>query len=84
MLVVAARAAIPTVTLGKDVHGVDVLMPVAGAGSWLYNDSVAYDSYCKAFAAGYTFVDTAWGYGNERGVGARSRTAGRGRATSCL
>ena len=40
-----------------------------GAGSWQYNDTVAYESYCKAFAAGYTFVDTANGYGNEKGVG---------------
>ena len=73
-----AAAAVPTVTLGQDVHGVDVLMPVVGAGSWLYNDSVAYDSYCKAFAAGYTFVDTAWGYGNERGVGAAIRDCWEG------
>lgn len=64
-----ARADIPTVLLGQDVNGKDVLMPLVGAGSWQYNDSTAYDSYCKAFEAGYTFVDTANGYGNEEGVG---------------
>jgi diketogulonate reductase-like aldo/keto reductase len=68
-LLAGASAAIPTVTIGQDVHGVDVKMPLVGAGSWQYNDTVAYDSYCKAFAAGYTFVDTANGYGNEKGVG---------------
>jgi diketogulonate reductase-like aldo/keto reductase len=65
----SAAGAIPTVTIGQDVHGVDVVMPLVGAGSWQYNDKVAYESYCKAFAAGYTFVDTANGYGNEKGVG---------------
>ena len=44
-------------------------MPLLGAGTWQYNETVAYDSLCKAFDAGYTFVDTAFGYGNQRGVG---------------
>ena len=44
-------------------------MPLVGAGTWLYNDTVAYDSVCKAFEAGYTFVDTAYGYGNQAGIG---------------
>ena len=56
-------------TIGQDVAGKDVLMPLVGAGTWQYNNSVAYDSVCKAFAAGYEFVDTAWGYGCEEGVG---------------
>ena len=60
---------VPTVTLGQDVDGKDVIMPLVGAGTWQYNDTVAYDSVCKAFDAGYIFVDTAWGYGNEKGVG---------------
>jgi len=65
----ASGKTIPTVTLGKDVHGVDVNMPLVGAGTWQYNDTVAYESVCKSFDAGYTFVDTANGYGNQRGVG---------------
>lgn len=79
-LVLGASAAgsIPTVTIGKDVHGEDVKMPLVGAGSWQYNDTVAYDSYCKAFAAGYTFVDTANGYGNEKGVGQAIRDCWKG------
>ena len=44
-------------------------MPLIGAGTWQYNDTVAYESVCKAFEAGYTFVDTALGYGNQGGVG---------------
>ena len=60
---------VPTVTLGQDIDGKDVIMPLVGAGTWQYNDTVAYDSVCKAFDAGYIFVDTTWGYGNEKGVG---------------
>merc|ERR1712048_386308 len=67
--VVPVQATIPTVSLGVNVHGKDVLKPVVGAGTWQYNDTVAYSSVCQAFAAGYTFVDTANGYGNQRGVG---------------
>jgi len=70
-LIVAAvaKASIPTVNLGKDVDGKDVLLPVVGAGTWQYNDTIAYESVCKAFSVGYNFIDTAWIYGNERGVG---------------
>jgi len=61
--------AIPSITIGQDVRGKDVVMPLVGAGTWQYNNSVAYDSVCKAFAAGYSYVDTANGYGNQEGVG---------------
>jgi len=44
-------------------------MPLLGAGTWLYDDDTAYESACKSFAAGITMVDTALGYGNQRGVG---------------
>jgi len=44
-------------------------MPLVGAGTWLYNDTIAYESVCNAFKVGYSYVDTAWIYGNERGVG---------------
>jgi len=64
-----AGGAIPSVTIGKDVHGVDVVLPVVGAGTWQYNDTIAYESVCASFAAGYTFVDTANGYRNQKGVG---------------
>jgi len=60
---------IPSIHIGVDVNGLDVLMPLIGAGTWQYNDTTAYQSVCKAFDAGYTFVDTAFGYGNQVGVG---------------
>jgi len=65
----AVMAGIPTVTIGKDVRGKDVVMPLVGAGTWQFNDTVAYSSLCKAFEAGYTYIDTANGYGNQKGVG---------------
>jgi diketogulonate reductase-like aldo/keto reductase len=76
---VGASAAIEVQHLGKDVHGVDVLMPLVGAGTWQYNDTVAYQSVCDAFEAGYTFVDTANGYGNQRGVGRAIKDCWKGK-----
>ena len=60
---------IPTKFLGMNVYGDPVYMPLIGTGTWQYNDTVAYESVCKAFEVGYTFVDTAFGYKNQRGVG---------------
>jgi len=78
-LVAGASAAIPTVSLGKDVHGVEVLKPLVGAGTWQYNDTIAYQSVCSAFEAGYTYVDTANGYGNQRGVGKAIKDCWKGK-----
>mmetsp|Transcript_16203 Transcript_16203/g.23821 ORF Transcript_16203/g.23821 Transcript_16203/m.23821 type:complete len:317 (+) Transcript_16203:95-1045(+) len=64
-----ATATIPSIRIGADRDGKDVNMPLIGAGTWQYNDTIAYQSVCKAFEAGYTFVDTALGYGNQKGVG---------------
>jgi diketogulonate reductase-like aldo/keto reductase len=75
----ASSAAIPTVSLGKDVHGKEVLKPLVGAGTWQYNDTIAYQSVCAAFEAGYTFVDTANGYGNQKGVGAAIKDCWKGK-----
>jgi diketogulonate reductase-like aldo/keto reductase len=60
---------IPVKRIGIDVHGWPVCMPLLGAGTWQYNDTIAYQALCKAFNAGIHFVDTAFGYHNERGVG---------------
>jgi diketogulonate reductase-like aldo/keto reductase len=60
---------IPSIIIGVDVANVPVKMPLIGAGTWQYNDTIAYQAVCQAFAAGYTFVDTAFGYGNQQGVG---------------
>jgi len=60
---------VPTKFLGLDVGGKPVYMPLIGAGTWQYNDDEAYESVCKAISAGYTFIDTAYGYKNQKGVG---------------
>ena len=70
---------IPTKEIGRDVHGLPVLMPLVGAGTWQYNDTAAYQSLCKAFGQGITFVDTAFGYGNQKGVGNAIRDCFEGR-----
>jgi diketogulonate reductase-like aldo/keto reductase len=61
--------AVPSKAIGIDVHGYPVNLPLLGAGTWQYNDTIAYESVCKALSAGYTLIDTAYGYGNEGGVG---------------
>jgi diketogulonate reductase-like aldo/keto reductase len=71
--------AIPTKQIGIDVHGLPVQMPLVGAGTWQYNDTIVYQSLCKAFEVGITFVDTAFGYGNEKGVGRAIRDCYQGR-----
>ncbi len=69
LAVVAAAKDVPTVDIGKDAKGAAVALPLVGAGTWEYNNSVAYESLCSAFKAGYTMLDTANIYGNEAGVG---------------
>ena len=60
---------IPNISIGVDIRGDTVAIPLLGAGTWQYNDTIAYESVCKAFQMGYTMVDTAFGYGNQKGVG---------------
>ena len=60
---------IPSILIGTDINDQKVYMPLVGAGTWQYNDSIAYESVCKAFQAGYTMIDTAFGYHNQQGVG---------------
>ena len=60
---------IPTVRIGTDVHGLPVALPLLGAGTWQYNDTIAYQSVCQALQAGYPLIDTAYGYHNQKGVG---------------
>ena len=66
---VSAKQPVPSLFIGFDVSGTAVNLPLLGAGTWQYNNTIAYQSVCKAFQAGYTFVDTALGYGNQKGVG---------------
>lgn len=77
----SSSAVIPSKFLGMDVHGDPVYVPLIGTGTWQYNDTMAYQSVCKAFEAGYTFVDTAFGYHNQRGVGRAIRDCWLGERT---
>jgi diketogulonate reductase-like aldo/keto reductase len=69
---------IPYKTVFQDVHGEDVNLPLLGAGTWQYNDTEAYQSVCHALQAGYTMIDTAWGYHNQKGVGRAIRDCYQG------
>jgi diketogulonate reductase-like aldo/keto reductase len=61
----SALGAIPTLPIAP---GVDI--PLAGLGTWQYNNSVAYSAVLTALKdVGYTHIDTAIGYGNQVGVG---------------
>lgn len=77
-LFAAGVAAIPTIKIGTDVHGKDVLQPLVGAGTWLYDDDVAYKAVCAAFEVGYNYVDTANDYANQKGVGKAIRDCWKG------
>lgn len=59
----------PSINIGLDAYGSAVDLPLVGAGTWQYDNDVAYDSVCKALAEGYRLIDTAFGYGNEAGIG---------------
>ena len=56
-------------------------MPVIGLGVWQVADEVAADTVATAIGAGYTSIDTAAIYGNERGVGEGIRRSGTPRET---
>ena len=55
-------------------NGVEI--PKVGLGTWLIPDDKAADAVKAAIDCGYTHIDTAQAYGNERGVGEGVRTAG--------
>ena len=72
---------VPVKFQGQDYKGNPVYMPLIGAGTWQYDEDEAYESVCKAFAAGYTFVDTAYGYKNQKGVGRAIKDCWKGNRT---
>ena len=78
-LLISTASSIPSIVIGTDVQGKAVEMPLIGAGTWQYNDTVSYQSVCQALEAGYTFVDTAFGYGNQKGVGLAIRDCWNGK-----
>lgn len=61
----------PTVKLN---HGGE--LPMVGSGTWQLDEATAERAVATALQAGYRGVDTAAGYGNERGVGRAVRTSG--------
>lgn len=67
---------VPTMRLNS---GAD--MPVLGLGVWQVADDVAADAVQTAIAAGYSSIDTAAIYRNERGVGEGIRRSGAKRET---
>eukprot|EP00959_Pyramimonas_sp_CCMP1952_P019778 417748-Pyramimonas_sp.AAC.1 len=54
----------PTIEIAPGVH-----MPMVGLGTWLYNSSRAKHAVELALKVGYTHVDTALMYENQKGVG---------------
>ncbi len=56
-----------------------VKIPQLALGTWLIEDSAAEDAVRAAIEIGYTHIDTAQVYGNERGVGRGIRASGVGR-----
>lgn len=56
-----------------------VVMPLVALGTWQYSSSTAEDAVTKAFAAGFTHVDTAKQYGNAVGVGKALKASGKKR-----
>lgn len=63
--------AVPTLPL---IHGSRI--PHLGLGTWTMDDTAAEKAVATALESGYRLVDTAEGYGNERGVGAGLRASG--------
>jgi len=61
----------PTLTL---THGAEI--PVLGLGTWPLDDAGAETAVARALESGYRHVDTAYAYGNERGVGRGLRASG--------
>jgi len=53
-----------------------VVVPQLALGTWLIDDGKAADAVRAAVSIGYTHIDTAQAYDNERGVGEGIRTSG--------
>lgn len=64
LLVPFASAGVPTIQLRNGVK-----MPMIAAGTWQYNDTQAEASITAALKVGFTMVDTAFDYYNQKGVG---------------
>lgn len=78
LLALSAAAAVATVVPTIEIER-GVYFPMAGLGTWQYNDSVAEDAVTKALNAGYTNIDTANVYGNQVGIGRALAKSSRAR-----
>ena len=58
----------------KLYNGIEI--PQLALGTWLIEDDVVADAVKSALEVGYTHIDTAQAYGNERGVGEAIRNSG--------
>ena len=56
-----------------------VTIPKIGFGTWMIDDAQAAQAVRNAVELGYRHIDTAQGYGNERGVGEGVRSCGLSR-----
>lgn len=79
LLSLASATNVPTVEIEAGVF-----MPMQGLGTWQYNDSVAEAAVDSALRMGYTHIDTAYGYGNQVGVGRGLASSGRARSSYFL
>lgn len=65
---------IPTLEIAPGVK-----LPMAGLGTWQYNDTEAYQASLLALSLGYTHIDTALGYYNQQGIAKAIKESGRAR-----
>ena len=54
-----------------------VKVPQLALGTWLIDDDKVAEAVKAAIGMGYSHIDTAQAYANERGVGEGIRTSGR-------
>eukprot|EP00440_Ansanella_granifera_P072583 gb/GFBE01078761.1/.p1 GENE.gb/GFBE01078761.1/~~gb/GFBE01078761.1/.p1 ORF type:complete len:386 (+),score=79.19 gb/GFBE01078761.1/:1-1158(+) len=70
----APPARVPTVTLRSGAQ-----MPVISAGVWQFDDAQAEASVVAAIASGFSHIDTAYNYFNQKGVGRGIKKSGKAR-----
>ena len=80
LLALGAASSIPTIPIAGP-NGAAVDLPMAGLGTWQYNESVAEQAVTDALALGYTHIDCAYGYDNQAGVGKALAASPRARAS---
>jgi diketogulonate reductase-like aldo/keto reductase len=59
-----AQLNIPTIEIAPGVN-----LPLAGLGTWLYDDATAYTAVSNGLKLGATHIDTAFDYSNAKGIG---------------